>query len=284
MPGAPETTPPVNDVPDELLDLAKEAMKRGFASVRLGFGGMGYDFPAPISWMLWLDKTGDRAGYAGSIASLTLDVQRSELDAGEDGLRPIDADAAYVGHLPKDLTGGADYWGLATVREWLDTPVAEEDRPLPSWSPVTDAANQEVLLGDWEDFERAARSGWCVERKIEDLFRIEGRLSIKLSLDVTNNFYNVEGHPQHRSTGAELSRDVWRSGTLVTADAPWSIESGVLSEVVEYRVVPLGADEADTLMGSPAPWFVPVASVTPDTEDTDGEWVLPAAATDWSQG
>ena len=284
MSAAPETAPPVNDVPDELLDLAKEAMKRGFATVRLGFGWMGYDFPAPISWMLWLDKTAARMDYAGSIASLTLDTQRSELDAGEDGLRPIDANAVYVGHEPKELTGGADYWDLATVREWLDTPVTAEDSLRPSWSPVTDEANQEVLLGDWEDFERAARAGWCVERKIEDLFRIEGLRSIGLSLDASNNFYNVEGHPQHRSTGAELSRQVWRSGMLTTTDAPWSIEPGALTEIAELRVVHLGADELGALTGSPAPWFVPVASVTPDTEDTDGEWVLPAAATDWSQG
>lgn len=41
--------------------------------------------------------------------------------------------------------------------------------------------------------------------------------------------------------------------------------------------------EFERVAHSPAPWFVPVASFDGDTEDTDGGWTLPAAASDWEQ-
>lgn len=41
--------------------------------------------------------------------------------------------------------------------------------------------------------------------------------------------------------------------------------------------------EFERVAHSPAPWFVPVASFDGETEDADGGWTLPAAASDWER-
>jgi hypothetical protein len=47
---------PDRSLPQELIDLAVLAIKRGALSVSLGHESLGYEFQAPIGWMLWISE------------------------------------------------------------------------------------------------------------------------------------------------------------------------------------------------------------------------------------
>lgn len=58
--GLPAAQPaPDRTVPQELVDLAVLAIKRGALSVSLGHESLGYEFQAPIGWILWINEAGD---------------------------------------------------------------------------------------------------------------------------------------------------------------------------------------------------------------------------------
>jgi hypothetical protein len=50
------TSAPDRSVPQELVDLALLAIKRGATNVALVHESLGYDFHAPIGWLLWITR------------------------------------------------------------------------------------------------------------------------------------------------------------------------------------------------------------------------------------
>lgn len=299
-PSVPTSTP--NDAPEALLALAELAIGRGFDSVSLGFGDLGADFPAPISWMLHLTRTDFSTYYAahgeappegfGKDEHLMVDLQRSVEQ--EDGTRGPDEVQAYRGY-PEGVAFGDEahdpYWDEARIREWI----MEETPLMPARAPEESAA----YLADWPLMRTAYLNGWSVKRELRrgDQMSFARHmpaghdplpLVAPINIDALNHFYNVEGHPDNRSTGTQVS--VSAHLTAIVRDEPESEldddERAILH--LEKRRVE-DSDNAvyttrsafEEVAGSRAPWFVPVASFVDETEEDEGGWVLPAEATAW---
>lgn len=292
----PASTP--NDAPEALLALAELALSRGFDSVSLGFGGLGADFPAPISWMLHLTRTDFSTYYSvhgeappkgfDKAEHLVIDLQRSAEQ--EDGTRGPDKIQAYRGYPEGVAFGDADhdpYWDETRIREWI----LEETELLPACTPEETAQ----YLADWSLMRTAYLNGWSAKRELRRGDQMsfarhmpEGNAPLPLvapiNIDALNHFYNVKGHPDNRNTRTEVS--VSAHLTAVIGEELDDDERAILH--LEQRRVK-GSDNAvyttrqafEDVAGSRAPWFVPVAGFTEETEEDEGGWVLPPEATAW---
>lgn len=159
------TTPtgPDRSIPQELIDLALLAIRRGAQSVSIGHEGLGYDFPAPIGWMLWIHRVehgaegtadGDHAMITHQIGCDLGDIVAPAwlTEAAADGTE----DAIVIeGGLELFETGLKNGWAMSYTREqrehgvWLRTCAREgfED----------DLGMRHVLKG------YAANYGWTPE-------------------------------------------------------------------------------------------------------------------------
>lgn len=158
------------------------------------------------------------------------------------------------------------YWGPEEIRSWMREPLPQEGEFVLPWNPVLDEERQEKLLAQWPLFESGVRHGWTIERKIDwdadTRFRArmaklgevlpESLPSMTLGWDAVNNFYNVEGHPSHRSTGAPISLGGF-SILQTNGVEEFYRNSGSHPAV-------LSREQVEELIGSTAPWFVRVAA------------------------
>jgi len=242
-----------NDIPEELVELAEEAMGLGLYSVNLGFQYLGSDFVSPIEWALSLHKIEpDQRSSERTWLSVT-----TGRDSGDT--------SAYIPSEDRSNWRGGSYWNIDQIREWLQQPVPV-DLALEysqSWAPVADSDAREYFLQQWHLFLEGVRSGWTMERKVRWRDHLSfGKIwaehglspdrlpNASLEWSITNSFYNMEGHPDHRSTGAPVSV------------GGWSLLSPDKDEVFYRRSVRpelLSADTVREELGSTAPWFVRVA-------------------------
>jgi len=256
-----------NDVPPELLDVAREAFRLGVPYVDLGFESMGSEFVGPIGWELHVRTSS--VARDGVVAYLTLDAQR--------GSEP----SAYI---PKgDHPSDAEHWDARRVIDWLSEPVpADPDRVHdPGWTPVTDPRVQEQLLADWPTFETGVRSGWTMTREVRwDSAELEQRLLGKaaappvfLRWDVVNAYYNAAGHPQSAANGGALECGGW---SMTTLGEPRKVYWRSTRHAPYYETMPF--PEFEELIGANPPWFVRVASY----DDEQERWISPEESRDWN--
>ena len=242
-----------NDIPEELIELARDAMELDLYSVNLGFQYLGSDFVSPIEWALSLHK----------IEPDSRSSERSWLSVT--AMRGDDGPTAYIpSDDPMDWRGGS-YWNTVQVREWLTKPVLADpdDEFSQSWEPAEDPELQEHFLRQWPLFLEGARSGWTMNHKVSwrehasinrlrsDTGRELSRFpQLGLNWEITNSFYNMPGHPSNRDNGTPVSVGGW------SLRRPGEPEAFYRRSIAPER---LSLEEVQEELGSTAPWFVRVA-------------------------
>ncbi|MFC9755200.1 hypothetical protein [Streptomyces sp. NPDC056921] len=234
-------------IPASLVELAQRALRSGrIDEVFLGFEGLGADFPAPIGWIVHLNRVETTLAAQLGIS----DVNNHLVVTSQIGSEP----RAFVGIDRPMMDAEA-------ITAWIDLP-----RPTDSGEPIAD-------LGDTETLITAVRNGWSVQRELRRAdHMIMSRhapaemcdrlpLGASYQLHALNNFYNVKDTPSHRSTGAPVSRTIFLRRDAVPA-GPW------LSAMAEgTRISP---ESAISEISVRAPWYADVAYFDEDTET----WIL----------
>lgn len=253
-----------NDVPQILLDLAKEAFELGLGQVNLGFMYMDAEFVSPIEWSLWLEKReGPRdSEHKNFISAVTM--QRGDDEA-----------TSYV----PSTTGNwqdSSYWGPDEIRAWMREPLPAEGEYTPAWTPDLDGKHREKLMEQWELFEAGVRGGWVMQREIRwsdslSMTRMIERHNaelpedylptLKLEWKAYNSFYNYEGHEAHRDNGTETSIGGWSMIPYGEKQQFFVHDGG--------RLTPLTPEYVHELLHSTAPWFVRVAL----NDEEEEEWM-----------
>ncbi|MFE6966934.1 hypothetical protein ACFVAJ_17620 [Agromyces sp. NPDC057679] len=263
-----------NDVPEVLLEVAREAIGLGFSEVNLGFMYLGSDFPSPIEWALMLLKRTNRhdAGPDAPRVHVRLSAQRED-----------SVPTAYVG--PYDALD--PYWSVDQVRAWMQESVEADGEYIPAWTPVTDETVQKQLLTDWGAFREGVLSGWTMKHEarwndLRNWQNLENRVSERdgrdarqlgpvpgtsLHWDSSNSFYNEKKHPAYRGKkddGAPVS---------VGGHSTRAIGFDNGSERRMYRqlnghpyMAEISAEEMAETLQATAPWFVRVAGYDEDRE------------------
>ena len=263
-----------NDVPQVLLDVARDAMRLGMTEVVLGFMYLGADFPSPIEWALHLMKreNGFNAPADAPRVHVVLTAQRAD-----------DAPSAYVGGI-----GDNPYWDAPQVTAWMHDSVDADGEYIRAWSPVTDEAVSEHLLATWELFREGVLSGWTMTHKTgwDELASMQkivpesaGTLpQTSLRWHMTNTFYNEAKHPSYRGGDGD------RSGVPVSVGGYcFYRSSGDGSAFRSLETSPyqanISADELLETLQTTAPWFVRVAGYN----DEEEEWTHLPEAEDWKK-
>ncbi|MGW6602578.1 hypothetical protein [Streptomyces sp. NPDC055036] len=233
-------------IPVSLVELAQRAVRSGrIDMVFLGFEGLGADFPAPIGWIMYLDRV-----------ETTLAAQQRISGDGNHLMV-----TSQIGSEPSAFVGvDRPMMDAEAITAWIDLP-----RPTGTGEPIAD-------LGDTETLITAARNGWSVQRELgRASHMITSRhaptgmldslpLLARYQFHALNNFYNVEDTPSHRSTGAPVSRGIFLCRDAVPA-GPW------VSAMVDGS--PISPQSAITDISERAPWYADVAYF-----DEEGEtWV-----------
>lgn len=297
------TLSPVNPAPTALLAIAEAAISRGFEEVSLNFGSIGHEFAAPTSWMLHLHRRTSRSVYV--LTGEQPEQEQQKLEHLSITCSLVDgvphAPSAYVGNRP-GMSFGA-YWSESEILSWI----AEETE----LAPAVDAERAEELARNWPLIQDAYLAGWSVKwelriadevlfqrsaertrtRRGEPDLEIASMLLASTTIEAMNWFYNTTGHPANRSTGAKLSVSASLSTeigeTVREPDANdavlFLVERENSRDKDDLGMVRTNRAEFERVAHSPAPWFVPVASFDGETEDADGGWTLPAAASDWER-
>lgn len=255
-----------NDIPEIFLELAWEGLALGIAEVSVGFWYMGSDFISPTEWSISLYKRRNGGSNPGVLTYLTATMGR-----GDQG------PTAYI-KSATDNPFDATYWGPEEIRSWMREPLEADGEYAPAWSPIEDAALQEKFLVQWPLFEAGVRSGWSMERKVswdEQLItrRVLGRLgeemdpeelpTMGLSWNISNSFYNLEGHPDNRETGQPVSLGGW--SLLFPGKREKFYAHGDSS--TRHQPVSLTETEVEELLGSNHRWFVRVARNDEELEE-----------------
>lgn len=242
-----------NDIPEELVELARDAMELGLYSVNLGFQYLDSDFVSPIEWALSLHKI-EPDNRATERSWLSVTAAR-----GDDG------PTAYIPSEDRSNWREGVYWNTDQVREWLTQPIEGDldDEYSQSWEPAATPDAREYFLRQWPLFLEGVRSGWTMERKVRWRDHLSfGKIwaehglpadrfpNASLEWSITNSFYNAEGHPDHRDTGAPISVGGW---SLLTPDKPEEFHRRSI------RLERLSPKDARQEISSTAPWFVRVA-------------------------
>lgn len=270
-------------LPGELRDLARLAVTSGLAEVNLLFQGLGADFPAPIGWQLSLTRVDPsvlmgralegREDLRGGLddpydeeRERKLEVVRREAFAGNDLWV-----TAQVGSGVSAFRGMDEHrWGPAEIREWILAGVSKD--------VVFSADDRAQLERDADWMVDAWARGWSVERSLDvGMSLIEerrlgrrGPLHVSYTFSALNHFFNVEGHPEHRSNGTEVSFDIRMTRAGVTG--PWMYVSDGVVEGPQGGFTPRQMSSSDALekiAGMP-PWHAEVAYF----KDEDDGWVL----------
>ncbi|MFF3127033.1 hypothetical protein ACFVRD_33080 [Streptomyces sp. NPDC057908] len=234
-------------IPASLVELAQRAVRSGrIDKVSLGFEGLGADFPAPIGWIMHLNRV-----------ETTLAAQLGISDVGNHLMA-----TSQIGSEPRAFVGiDRPMMDAEAITAWIALP-----RPTDSGEPIADFGDAEMLI-------TAVRNGWSVQRELGRAdhmimsrhapAEMSDRLPLRASyqLHALNNFYNVEDTPSHRSTGAPVSRSIFLRRDAVPA-SPW------VSAMAEgTRISP---ESAITEISVRAPWYADVAYFDEDTET----WIL----------
>jgi hypothetical protein len=275
-----------NDVPQVLLDVARDAMKLGMTEVTLGFMYLGADFPSPTEWALHLVKRENSFdAVAGTPAAprvhVVLTMQRGE-----------DTPTAYVGGL-----NDGPYWDVERVTAWMHESIDADGEYIRAWAPVTDETMQAHLLATWEPFREGVLSGWTMKHKVlwANLVYVEklmGRAAALLeqlpltSLEwhMTNTYYNEEKHPSYRGGDGDRS-DVPVSISGYSFHRAHGVDEDCADreggsfrslQASPYQAV-ISADERREILQTTAPWFVRVAGYN----DEEEYWTHFPESRDW---
>lgn len=251
-----------NDIPQILLDLAREAVALGFERVAIGQGGGSGDKVSSPEWMLHLIKN-ERHHSNDKTVTAHINVSRSRSS------NPKNV-TAYVGC---DVSGTDNpYYTAEDIRAWMLEPIASDPNSEYSypWNPTLDETRQASLLTSWDHFKAGVLSGWSMTHSVKwgDLFmtnrsRARAELeplttpNIGIEWHMTNSFYNKKGHPAYRKNkNSRLYISGWmtvypddntRFIARSTEDAPH------FAEITEA--------EMTEILGTTAPWFVRISGV-----------------------
>jgi hypothetical protein len=214
-------------------ELAEIALKVGSIDhVSMGFEGLGADFPAPIGWILNMNRIDQ--------------VLLHQTGLSEQGNHMMVS--AQVGQEPSAFVGfGQDYLDAEEISQWIHHP-----RPGIAGPIIMDVDDVELMI-------TALRNGWTAAREIT---RIGTQVGVAYVFEALNNFYNLEGHPAHRSTGASLSRRV-SLVSPVRSHAPEQAYAAFVDGVTST------AEKALAEIAEQAPWYADVAYFDDDQE----EWI-----------
>lgn len=257
-----------NDIPEIVLELAREAIALGLHEVHVSFGHLGADYSSPIEWILFLSKV----EYANNEEANFLRAS---------ALRNQPLEAYRRGEPSKDNPLGGFYWDAEQIRAWMQEPLADDlaiDGEYASWVPQEDEEIRRFLLGHWELFELGVRNGWSMEHRTNwrDAERLKKMFSERdgsegaareilpvrtLKWNASNNFYNREGHPAHRSTGTPVSTGGW-----VMAHDSGSVDRRKQNHGPTH-FDSISEEETLAILGNSAPWFVRVALFDEETEE-----------------
>jgi hypothetical protein len=262
-----------NDVPQALLDVARDAMRLGLAEIHLGFMYMGSDFPSPIEWALHLIKRESRYDAPADAPRVHVVLAM---------MRHDDAPRAYVG----GKSGDDPYWSVDQVTAWMQESVEPDGEYIPGWAPTTDVAVQEHLLADWDTFLEGVLSGWTMEHKVswpDRGLKSAGKFpQTGLRWNMTNTFYNEKKHPSYRGdddgSGTPLSIGGYSFRRTNRRDADSAIDAFRSLNKEPYQAVITPEEMLETLQTT-APWFVRVAGYNEKKE----KWTHFPEAKDWKK-
>lgn len=244
--------PLTNDIPQQLLDLAREAIAAGLGAVSIGFYYLDDDFVSPIEWALHLTK-------------------REHLD--DTDVTWVTVTASREETAPRAYVSDRGYWGVEQIRAWFQEPLSAIGDYVPAWAPVTDPRAQEHLLANWDLLELGARHGWSVTHKTDwigkhSLDRVLEREpnahlpGISMEWSASNGFYNKKGHPAHRKSGAPVSVNGFSCTSAAGAQSAYM--HGRYTD--RPHQLPLTPEQLREILGRTAPWFVRVAGVDQNDE------------------
>lgn len=252
-----------NDIPEVFLELAREGISLGLSEVNLGFMYLDSDFISPTEWGLWLTK---RESGSRAQEYLLVTMGRSESEK---------VPTAYIPNAEKPL--GGTYWGPDEIRAWMREPLAAESEWIIAWNPVEDPDEQEKLLDFWPLFELGVRSGWTMQysvqwNRLHEFKQITERrgndaeglpVPLKLEWSISNSFYNADGHPANRDTGAPVSIRGW--GSIFFGKE--NFHEPVVNGDGHVRLADLSRSTVEETLSVNHPWFVRVAYNDEEQED-----------------
>lgn len=233
--------------PASMLRLIKLALETGLDKVSLGFEGMGYDFPAPIGWLLHLRRLDSYAADEEEGNYLTI--------------------SARIGHEAEAYVGPVDneepYLNEEQIAAWITAP-----RPgARDYTPEEKAQ----FAQDTELFLAALEKGWQSSRGLrrEDALGLEEHLPsqtprplvTKYNFAALNWFYGIEGHAGYNKNGTEVSENLTMIKAAITATAPYYCARGIERISQETLLAKLATQ---------TPFFAPVAYNSEELDD----WVL----------
>lgn len=220
-------------MPQAFVELAERSLKTGTLDyVSIGFEGLGADFPAPIGWLLHMNRFGQ--------------VLLHQTGLSEQGNHMFVS--AQVGEEPSAFAGvGEDDLDAEEISQWINHP-----RPGIAGPTIMDVDDVELMI-------TALRNGWTASREIT---RIGTQIGVTYVFEALNNFFNVEGHPTHRSTGASLSRRISLVST-VRSQAPQQAHAAFIDGTTATAQMALAE------IHEQAPWYADVAYFDDDQE----EWI-----------
>lgn len=252
-----------NDIPEVFLELAREGISLGLSEVNLGFMYLDSDFISPTEWGLWLTK---REGGSRAQEYLLVTMGRSESEK---------APTAYIPNAESPL--GGTYWGPDEIRAWMREPLEAESEWIIAWNPVEDSDAQEKLLDFWPLFELGVRSGWTMQysaqwNRLHEFRQITERrgndaeelpVPLKLEWSISNSFYNADGHPANRDTGAPVSIRGW--GSIFFGKE--NCHEPVVNGDGHVWLADLSRSTVEETLSANHPWFVRVAYNDEEQED-----------------
>lgn len=219
--------------PQAFIDLAEQALRGGALDrVFIGFEHLDSDFPAPIGWVLGMHRVDP--------------IVLAQTGLSDIGNRMI-VDA-QIGSEPSAVAGvGLENFDAVEIEQWINYP-----RATGIGSPI-------FGLGDIDRVMAAVRNGWAVTREIT---RLGQHVSITYTFEAGNHFFNHEGSPSHRSTGAPVSRQI---GLVFTMKSR-ALENAYAAFVDGLTVTPAVALAE---IAERAPWYADVAYF----DDDHGGWI-----------
>lgn len=277
-------------LPDELAELAHLALVQGLDEVHLFFEGLGADFPAQIGWQLSLTRTDPSVLIETEIdkdpdlraeldadtdmdwnyspeAEAKLKALRAKSSGGENTLRVT----AQVGTEVHAFRGRDEpYLDVAQIREWILAP--REGIPA-----LTDAEKRGAEV-EAHRMINAWKLGWSAERTLsrDSAMSMEKAADkhsapyVQYSYSALNHFFNVKGHPAHRSHGTEVSLDLRLSRAGLAGE--WTYSFDGMDELPGGGYVPrvLPPETLLERVVDTPPWHAEVAYF----DDERDEWIL----------
>ncbi|ADK69020.2 hypothetical protein [Gordonia sp. KTR9] len=243
------------NMPAEFAELMELAVAGGnIDEVSLVFEGLGYDFHAPIGWLLYLRKVAPELSVEAD-GKTTSDSEPNLICVDSQVSRPTPS--SYVGVCPR--SGEAQYWDAAAIKRWIEAPRHAGTAGEPVMSP---AEHVQMMV-------TAAKQGWSVTREIRRYGRrhtaaLIPSLNIPTSMsyrfEAHNYSYNDETSEHYRGAGAELSMSLALGTT--EQSTTWNYALRDSERVDPAEIV---AEVSQT-----PPWHTRVARFDENLE----EWVL----------